>query len=112
MILITYDPCSSLEGATWADGDIPDLLARLREQARASNRDVHATVANELVILAIRHAVVTGAMDGDSIRFIFNNQILQMNDIGQVIDPPEGFCTTTDILLHQIVKAQAERRRG
>lgn len=109
MILITFDPSSSLEGAAWPDNDVPHLIDRLRSQARASQRDVHTTVANEFVILAIRHAIATDQLDCKDVRFVFCGQILQCDHRGVIFDAPREFCSASERLLQEMVRAQAKK---
>lgn len=111
MIIVKYDPQCTAPQSCVPDGEIETFIARLREQARASLRDVHATVNSETVIVAIRCSIAVEELDFREVRFQFGELLLQPDKYGQILGGfPKGFCDLTETYLDTMVKAQSAKR--
>ena len=115
MIHVTYDPNSTLEGSCVPDGLIMTFINRLREQARASHRDLYITISSETLLLALRLVIARGELDYQGVEITYKpdplkeGKLLVLNKLAQFVEWPEGFYSFSDSLLSELLDLQIGR---
>ena len=95
-IRIIYD---NAVGLILPDAEVALWVNDLVRKYETSKEDYSVTVANEIIVMAVRLAVCQGRINHEDIVFVFMEQEVPMDKNARIENWPNGFCDTYDRIL-------------
>lgn len=71
----------------------------------------HYTTSTDSLITAFKLLIAEEKIPYDGIRFVFENEELMINKMGEFENYPKGFCDTEQDMLFRILKSRRRRRK-
>lgn len=105
MITIEYKE----HGVTFSDFKAEETARSFCYLHNKTKEDALYIVSNECIVDAMKLMVLEGAVSHNDVQFKFNDEILKINELGEIEKYPKGFCDQNQEIMRKVVYLRREK---
>ncbi|OME54116.1 hypothetical protein BSK59_16175 [Paenibacillus odorifer] len=107
ILTIEYSP----NGISISDFNVVEFARTFCKNHNEFNEDAIYVVSSEIFIDAMKLMIVEGLISHEDIVFVYNNEKLKVNYLGEIERYPSGFCDAGQKILSNVIKERINKRR-